>query len=123
MAFTADIAINDNSAASHTFSFVATSGSKTVRKDGTRSIGEPLVMTVNHESSGKGASLVERHLVRFDLTSLDTDGVTAKTGSVHCVITVPGSVITAAEMQDLRAFVVNYLTSANFTKLLNSEPG
>lgn len=123
MAFTPDLTFNNSVPAAVTYSFISSAGGKTIRKDSTRPIEEPAVMTVSHETAGKGTSAVDRHLVRLDLTELDGDGVTAATGSVHVVLTVPRKIITAAIIQDLVVQMKNYLTSGNVTKILNGEPG
>lgn len=123
MAFTPDLTFNNSVPAAVTYSFISSAGGKTVRKDSTRPLEEPCVMTISHEVAGKGSGAVDRHLVRFDITELDTDGVTTAVGSVHCVLTVPRKIITAAIIQDLVVQLKNYLVTANVTKILNGEPG
>jgi len=82
-----------------------------------------MTLTISHETTGKGAAAVDRHLVRIDQVELDSgDNVTLATGSVHLVLTVPRRVITAQIMQDLVTRLTAFVTSGNVTKLLAGEP-
>lgn len=123
MSFTPDITVKDAANADVIYSYVSSSGNKTIRKDISRPIETPRVFTISHEVAGAGASAVDRHLVRFDQTELDADGVTAATGSVHLVLTVPRKVVTSTVISDLVAQIKNYLTSDNVSKVLAGLPG
>lgn len=125
MAFTPDLTIKDFSDADVVFSYLGTTGTKTVRKDNTRDLDSPRVMTVSHETSGKGSSAVDRHLIRFDQTEVDdSDDSSISTGSAHIVLTVPRANITSDHMKDLIDFLINYLAvEANVDKILSGTPG
>lgn len=123
MAFSADITIADSTPANQTYSLLTMDGSKTLRKNTARALETPCIMTVSHTVQGKAAGIRDRHLVRFDLTELDTDGITPYSGAVYLVLDKPRRAITDAQIYDLVVQMKNYLTSGNVTKVLNGEPG
>lgn len=125
MAFTPDLTINDASAVATSFNLVSTAGNQTIRKDPSRAVDSPRLMTVSHSVSGKVGSQIDRHLIRFDQTEVDaSDETHAEMGSAHIVLTKPRGVITSTHIKDLIAFLTNYLAiEANIDKVLNGEPG
>lgn len=124
MAFTPDLTIKDHADADVIFSYVSTVGTKTIRKDTSRDVDSPRIMTVSHEVSGKASDATDRHLIRFDQTEVDeNDDSSISTGSAHIVLTCPRKNITEAHILDLVAFIVNYLIDANVAKVLAGTPG
>lgn len=90
-----------------------------LRKDFTRSLETPCVLSTSHATSGKGSSMVDRHLSRLDLTELDADGVSTYVGSLYVVAVAPRRIIDADMMWDLyKQLTSRFATQAAFAAWL-----
>jgi hypothetical protein len=70
----------------------------------------------------KGARPARRHLAQFTQEDYNaTLGKTEKTTLNVTLVVDPGASITEDELFHLRAFLVNFLTEANVSKLLRDE--
>lgn len=105
---------------------------KSLRNNAGASIGAPDSLTISHETKGKGASAVDRHLIRLDTTYETTDvsgSKTQATATAYVVLVAPHSVVTQDNMKLAYDKIVAFLgatetgaSSNNFTRILNSEP-
>lgn len=123
MAFADDITLSpDSGTTNNVYSIISMVGGKSIRQDATLELDVPSVLTISHQTTGKGDSAVARRMVRLDRT---LEGVDAeyKTVSAHTVLTVPGSVVTKTDVSNLVAELIDFFQSAGFLdKLLNGEP-
>jgi len=119
--FTNDIVSNGDAGSSVTYALTSIAGGKSVRSVSGLPLGNNRSMTISHASAGKPGEEVDRHMERFDFTTVDTAGKSA-TASVYAVLVVPRTVVTVAQVQDLVTQLKNFLSSANVAKLLNNEP-
>lgn len=102
------------------------------RGNASASIGTPDVFSISHETKGKGASAVDRHLVRVDTTyeAVGSNGESfLATASAYVVLVVPHSVVTKANVKLAYDKVVAFLASTesgasetNLARVLNGEP-
>lgn len=105
---------------------------KSLRNNASASIGAPDSLTISHETKGKGASAVDRHLIRLDTTYETSDATGNKsqaTATAYVVLVAPHSVVTQDNMKLAYDKIVAFLgatetgaSSNNFTRILNSEP-
>lgn len=105
---------------------------KSLRNNAGASIGTPDSLTISHETKGKGASAVDRHLIRLDTTYETTDAAGTKsqaTATAYVVLVAPHSVVSKDNMKLAYDKIVAFLgatengaSSNNFTRILNSEP-
>lgn len=80
----------------------------------TSSLMEPLRFTIDSDIKNPGSRGSSRITVAAALTKLESSGQPA-TARVSIQVVVPtGVAITSQNLGDLRAFVVNYFTTANF---------
>ena len=122
MAFSNDVVIADSVPANQTYSLISMNAGKSIRSNPARPVSEPVILTISHEALKKASKTHYRHLVRLDMTELDTDNVTKFNGYVYVVIGQDDRVVTEAMIQDLTVQLKNFLTSGNVTKLLRNEP-
>ena len=126
MSFTPDVTLTGLNAVTATYSEISLEKGTSLRKDSTRELGTPCTLKISHEVSGKGASSVDRHLVRLDKIepSPATDSVEVASCSVYTVLTVPRNpIITKSIVIDLLTQLGGFLADeANVAKLLNGEP-
>lgn len=104
---------------------------KSQRSASAAPLDEPFVLTIGHETSGKGAKRVDRHLVRIDMTkSVTPSGTTTPilgTATAYAVVIAPGNgVISKENMLQAVQFLGNFLASTDagttvVQRLLNSE--
>lgn len=110
---------------------VSNPANKSQRGASSAALDEPLILSIGHESTGKGAKTVERHLVRVDMTkSVLAAGASVPsvaTTSVYLVVIVPqGSVITKANVKQALEYLCNFVVSTDaevtvLERLLNNE--
>jgi len=126
MAYTDPISLFDNAAAAQ--SFVRQSnqkdGSDWIENDSTVALTRRIV--IRHSNAGtsvvKGSKPIRRHLVQFTHEAWNaTLGKTEKATLNVTLTNDPGTAITAAQLYDLRAFAVNFLTTANIDKMVRDE--
>jgi hypothetical protein len=120
MSLSADQTINDAAAAAKTFALQKLSATESTRIDTGTTLANPRVMSIKHSLSGpKGVDQVDRHLLSFATTKTDGNGKQATT-VLNCTIALPrNGVVARADVNDLIAFVRNWLnTSANVDALL-----
>lgn len=118
--FASTITINDSAAAAKSFVQVNTQDG-TRRLDNGTSLSAPRAMLIKHTSSGAGSKVVDRHLLSFTHTLVDSAGI-PYTATANLTIAVPrNSTVTATNVKDLWYFIKNFLTDANLTSVLLGE--
>lgn len=117
----ADLTIADATPTNQTFRLAATTQGKTVYSDSGTTIMEPRLLTIAHTLSGKNEKRRVRSLVRFDVTKVDTDGITSDTASVYLVMDRPSRIVESSDVSHLIAMLKNVLTSGNVTTLLAGQ--
>lgn len=121
----ADITLNDGQGTpvAHTFTYVATNGSKVVRRDFAADPEAPLQLTHGHMTTTKGGKAVDSHLLRVDRVVLDSDGVTPHDSNIRLMCDVPKAVLSDALADDFAAYIRNWATSANVRAWLKGSVG
>jgi hypothetical protein len=85
------------------------------RIDSASTLTEPRLLTVKHSKTGTGANAIDRHLIQFTRTELDAATI-PRTATVNLTIAVPqSSVFSAAEIQDMVAYLVDLISDGGFT--------
>lgn len=120
--FTNDVTLAGDASSTRTYALTSIAGGTAIRANASVATGESEVMTISHGRKNGKPDAPERHMVRLDLTKVNTTTGTSATGSVYVVIEEPQSIVTAAQLQDMVTQLKNFLSAANVTKLLNGEP-
>lgn len=118
--------------ATYNYGLTSIVNGKSLRNNAGASIGTPDSLTISHETKGKGANAVDRHLIRLDTTYETADvagNKTQATATAYVVLVAPHSVVTKDDMKLAYDKIVAFLgatetgaSSNNFTRILNSEP-
>lgn len=119
MAFTESITLTKADASSQVYSTVSKNDKRTIRRDATRGLDQPMSLTVSHEEINGGKRV--NTAVIIDRTDLDDDLVTLGNLRVLCKVTYDKEVISAASIDEALDELKEFLTAANITKLLNQE--
>lgn len=121
----ADITLNDGQGTpvAHTFTYVTMQGSKVIRRDFAAAPETPLQMTHGHQTATKGGVGVDSHLLRIDVTTLDSDGITPYISNIRIMSDVPRPILSDALADNLAAYVRNWATSANIRAWLRGSVG
>lgn len=112
--FASDIALDGATGTESTFKLISQSAGESTRIDSSTTLAEPKLMTVKHTVTGKGAAAVDRHLLQFSLTKNDAAGL-PKVCVVNFTVAVPRSTITTAEVKDLAAYAVDFISDGGFS--------
>lgn len=130
MAFTADLTLDDASGDDVVYRLVSTDNQGTRRIDVATNLAAPAHLTIRHSTAGKGADVVDRHLVQFTRTVVDANG-SPRTLTVNFTMQVPRS--SAVTSQIVKDQIMNLLdllsdgalttlaTAANIDALLRGE--
>jgi hypothetical protein len=118
--FTDDITLQDATASDQVYSRVSSTSNSSIRRDATRPLDQPMALTISHETS-KDKKRVNS-AVMLDKTVLDSgDSVTLGNARVLFKLSYDVEQITASDLSEMIDEVVEFLSSANQTKLLNKE--
>lgn len=111
----ADITLADGQASpvNHVFTYVATQGARVIRAELAAPPEQPQTFVMAHSEATRKGVKVKSHLARFDLTVLDSDGVTPHEVNIRVMADIPNAVLSDALVDNLSAFVRNWLSSAN----------
>lgn len=120
-----DITLNDGQGtpASHVFTYVGTVNNRVLRADLSAPAEEPLNLAIAHSEKVQGGIKVRSHLLRFDFTILDADGVTPYAANIRVMADVPVKALSDGLADDMAAFVRNYLSSATTRLWLKGSVG
>lgn len=121
----ADITLNDGQASpvAHTFTYIASRDGRTIRADMAAPTEEPLTMTFAHNERKVGGKTQRGHLVRFDKTKLDSDGITPLVANIRLNADIPNPILSDALADDLAAYIRNWATSVNVRAWLKGSVG
>lgn len=120
--FASTITINDRVPAAKDFKQISLEDFGSVRIDSSTTNLAPRKMAIRHSTSGKGVDLVDRHLLQFSTVKVDTSGI-ARTLVANVTLAVPrSSAVVRTDIDDLVAFIRNWLNvTANVDGLLIGE--
>lgn len=94
---------------------------KSVFRVETASLDAPHLLTISHQATRSGSSIVDRHLVRVDLTEPADGDIPEGVISAYLVLAVPRASSTSAEVINVLGALIDFVNdSANVTKLLNN---
>ncbi len=121
--FSDPLTLADASATNKTFYTIGFGPSSTIRSETARTPDKPRTLQISHEKTkgSNGSPSVARHLVKASSTDKDADGV-YHTCTAHVVITTPADFDGETSIQDLVAFLKNFLSSGNVSSLLDGQP-
>ena len=120
--FNTDITLAGDSSSTRTYSLRSIVDGSTVRANASAPVNAPETMTIKHGVSSRGGIPLDRHLVRLDLTKINSAS-NPVTASLYVTAEVPqDAAITAAMIKDMRTQLQNFWIDANVVKLLNGEP-
>lgn len=130
MAFTSDLTLDDASGDDVVYRLVSQDSQGTRRIDVATTLSAPAYLAIRHSLAGKGADAVDRHLVQFTRTLVDSNGV-PRTLTVNLTVAVPrNAVITSQIVKDQIMNLLDLMsdgalttlaTSANIDSLLRGE--
>jgi hypothetical protein len=112
------LTLDDASAVATTFNKKGSSLTSSVWTEPDRTPDQPRTIQISHEVSGKKGNEVARRLVKFSSTDKDTDGV-YHTCSAHVVMTHGMASDPEAVVQDLIAFMKDFLSTATISDILD----
>jgi hypothetical protein len=115
MSISSPLTLDDYSGDAMTFQRLSTvaGGSEWIRSDS--NLTEPIRMAIRHSVQGSGVNTVDRHLVQFSLTKLDSAGV-PRTATVNLTVSFPRSAaISTTNVKDIVAHAVNAVTDNQLT--------
>lgn len=117
MAATTDITIPNFAAVSKTFSPSVAVPNGSDYREMSSPMAAPMTLRVVHTIPQANAAANTKAGVRFQKVALNT-AAQVKTGYIDVVISVPKDGVTSADLSDLGAYVRNFLSDANITKLV-----
>jgi hypothetical protein len=130
VAFTSDLTLDDASGDDVVYRLVSTDNQGTRRIDIATNLSEPAFLAIRHSQSGKGADLVDRHLLQVTETKIDSGG-TPRTLTLNITLNVPRNAIVTSQMVKDRltnlldlltdGAIASLATSANIDSLLRGE--
>jgi len=98
-----------------TFALQGRDASGARRIDTASTLSQPQNLVIKHSKSGQGLNAIDRHLVQFSRTELDSNGV-PRTAIVNFTMAVPQStVFSSAEILDLAGYLVDLITDGGWT--------
>lgn len=110
----ADITLADGQGtpANHVFTYVGTVNNRVIRSEIAASPEVPKQLSYAHSESKRGAVTTKSHLMRVDVTVLDSDGITPYTANIRVMMDVPNPILSDALLADLAAYVRNWASAA-----------
>lgn len=117
--FTDRITLTKSDASSQDYDASIRNSTSTVRTDATRSLDQPMGITISHEQTKDKKRT--NSAVMLDKSVLDADEVTIGNARVLVKLSYDNEVISASDIEEMVDQVKEFLTSANIAKLLNRE--
>jgi len=112
---TSTLTLDDASGDEVTYALISQDATGSVRRDTATTNAEPGSLTIRHSRAGKGPNVIDRHLVQFARTEIDSNGV-PRTAIVNFTMAVPQStVFTNAEIIDLVSNLIDLIADGGFT--------
>lgn len=107
--------LNNFADANRIFKLIRQDGTGTTRFDEASSQAEPSTMVIKHQVTGSGPAAVDRHLVSFARTNINTATGKPVTSSVNLTLAVPRDLtITSAEVLDDLISLLHFIIGAEF---------
>lgn len=120
MAFTSDITLDDASGDDVVYRLVSQDTQGTRRIDVATTLAAPAYLAMKHSTAGKSGDMVDRHLVQFNRTLVDTNGV-PRTLTVNLTLAVPrSSIITSQIVKDQVMNLLDLMSDGALTSLATS---
>lgn len=120
MAFTSDITLDDASGDDVVYRLVGQDSQGTRRIDVATTLAAPAYLAIRHSQAGKGGDVVDRHLVQFIRTLVDSNGV-PRTLTVNLTLAVPrNAVITSQIVKDQIMNLLDLMSDGALTTLATS---
>lgn len=109
-----DIILNDGQGtpAPHTFTYTGTVNNRVLRSELAAAPETPKIMSLAHSESKRSGVTTKSHLMRIDITVLDSDGITPHTANIRVMADIPNPILSDALMADMAAYVRNWATAA-----------
>nr|QDH88738.1 MAG: hypothetical protein H2Bulk35506_000002 [Leviviridae sp.] len=85
------------------------------RIDSASTLTEPRFLEIKHSNSGKGAGIVDRHLVSASKQKLDGAGVPYKAIANFTMAVPRNTVFSTADVLDLAAAIIDLITDGGFS--------
>lgn len=117
MAATQDISINNFAAVAKTFAPSVSVLNGYDYRETSSPAAAPLSLRITHNISAPSSISNSKHGVRFTKAAMNASSQ-LRTGYIDVVVSHPKDGLTAADVSDLGAFVRNFLTDVNLTKLM-----
>lgn len=121
----ADITLNDGASTpvAHVYTAINQKNGRVLRSDFAAAAETPWTLTMGHNEQTRAGSKVKSHLIRFDITVLDADGITPRTANARICADVPIAIQSDQLADHFAALVRNYATSANFRAFFKDSVG
>lgn len=111
----ATLALDDASGDEVSYVSIVGAPGESRRIDAASTLTEPKLLVIKHTTSGKGADVVDRHLVQFSQTEEGAGG-TPRTAVVNFTMAVPrDSAITSAMIYDLASNLIDLIADGSFS--------
>lgn len=115
MAFAATQTLDDASGDDVVYALVGQDLTGSKRLNTATNLAEPGLMVIKHSAQGVGSAAVDRHLVQFAQTKLNTAGL-PRTAIINLTISVPrDSIITSTIVDDMVANLVDFIADGGFS--------
>lgn len=116
----ADITLADGLAVpvNHTFTYIDTTNGRVRRANLAVSPEVPEYMTIGHQENTRNGIKMDSHLMRFDLTALDADGITPLPFNGRLAFDMARSIYSDDRADILAGLIRNFATNANIRALL-----
>lgn len=112
---TANLALDGSTGTEATFNLQTYLPDGARRIDVASTLTEPRTLEIKHSSTGKGAAVVDRHLISATSQQADAAGTPFK-AIVNLTMSVPrNAVFSNADVLDLVSYIVDFITDGGFS--------
>jgi hypothetical protein len=112
---TANLALDNSTGTESTFNLQAYLPDGARRIDTASTLTEPRTLEIKHTASGKGAAVVDRHLIAAVSQQADAAGIPYR-ATVNLTIAVPrNAVFSNTDVADLISYVVDFISDGGFS--------
>jgi hypothetical protein len=115
MSLTDTLTLDNSSGTEATFSLQGRDNQGSRRIDTASTLTEPRSLIIKHSKTGNGVNAIDRHLIQFSRTELDSATV-PRTAIVNLTMAVPQSaVFSSSEIKDMVAYLVDLVSDGGFS--------
>lgn len=104
MSLASTLTLKNEAAASRSFVTTVVNGQSCTRLDSATTLQNPTKLVISHNTSGKGESLCDRHLIQATRVEPDAQGIPMTT-VVNLTIAVPRRAVSNTTAYDLVSFI------------------